>query len=417
MTRPGELFNLQLFMLRNLVFFAAIIAMNYTLLRPSPVDYLIVASLALSIFIRHRIHPALLLLFVLLAMWTFAFYTASIPHLGEGDVGAEVFKKTFVVVLALTSGYVGSSWGEGHYHRFFSIYVASCVIAACLGIAGFLLQIDELIWDGRSKGFFDDPNMYGSFLIPGALACIYFVHKTQTSRTLYVLAGTIITLGIGFSFSRAATTAFLIVSIAYLSILYRRRIWKLAAAAVGVLVVLIIMFAAAFSVVENFSDKFLERATVAKEYDRGREGRYARYIRSLPMIVENPVGLGIVQQEKIFAEPIHNIFLSSFLNYGWLGGVAWLLVFFGSVWISVSNFHSTGSPMVALLMASFLGPVLCAILHEGEHWRHLWLFLGLLWGFNPQNFPRTLVVGPSRNRTFGRTAAPRLVPIRRHHAP
>jgi hypothetical protein len=29
----------------------------------------------------------------------------------------------------------------------------------------------------------------------------------------------------------------------------------------------------------------------------------------------------------------------------------------------------------------------CAILQQVEHWRHLWLFLGLLWGFNIRNFP------------------------------
>jgi hypothetical protein len=26
------------------------------------------------------------------------------------------------------------------------------------------------------------------------------------------------------------------------------------------------------------------------------------------------------------------------------------------------------------------------ILQQVEHWRHLWMFLGLLWGFNIRNF-------------------------------
>jgi hypothetical protein len=410
MAGPGELFQLQLFMLRNLVFFAAVLAMNYTLSRPSPVDFLFVASFALSLFIRHRMHAAVLILFILLGLWAFSFYAASIPYLGQGEVGDELFKKTFVVALAIISAYVGSSWGERQYHRFFSFYVASCVVAASLGIIGFVLQIDELLWDDRARGFIDDPNMYGSFLIPGALASIYFFHS-GSHRIFYASAGGVITLGILFSFSRAATAALLFVSFMYIVILYRKRILRLTAAAVAAAIVMAALFTAAFALIENFSDKFLERATFAADYDRGREGRYARYARSLHMILENPTGLGINQQDEIFAEPIHNIFLSSFLNYGWLAGVAWLLTFIGSLWLAKENFHSTGSPIVGLLTVSFLGPVLCANLHEGEHWRHLWLFLGLLWGLNPRNFPRRAGIAVRADGDFGRQAPTRLVTV------
>ena len=41
-----------------------------------------------------------------------------------------------------------------------------------------------------------------------------------------------------------------------------------------------------------------------------------------------------------------------------------------------------------MLLVSFLAPVMCAALHEGEHWRHLWLMIGLLWGFNGPDYRR-----------------------------
>ncbi|MVS97933.1 hypothetical protein [Devosia marina] len=35
-----------------------------------------------------------------------------------------------------------------------------------------------------------------------------------------------------------------------------------------------------------------------------------------------------------------------------------------------------------VLLASLVGIVMYATLHEGEHWRHMWLFYGLVWGVN-----------------------------------
>jgi hypothetical protein len=106
------------------------------------------------------------------------------------------------------------------------------------------------------------------------------------------------------------------------------------------------------------------------------------------MIIDNPIGIGIIQQEKIFEEPIHNSVLSSFLNYGWSGGFTWLTLFFASLGLAVSNYLITRSPIAVLLLFGYLSCILGTFLHEGEHWRHLWLWMGLLWGFNSWNFGR-----------------------------
>ncbi len=198
-------------------------------------------------------------------------------------------------------------------------------------------------------------------------------------------------LGVLFSFSRAATVGLSACLLLYVAFLNRGNILRLIAYVFGFIMIGAIIFGSAFIIAPNFSSKFFERATVAKSYDLGREGRYARYARSIPMILDNPVGIGIVQQEKIFTEPIHNSFLSSFLNYGWAGGIAWLTIFLGSIGLSIWNYLTTRSPIAILLLFGFLSPVLCTLLHEGEHWRHLWLWMGLLWGFNTWNFPAPIV--------------------------
>ncbi len=163
--------------------------------------------------------------------------------------------------------------------------------------------------------------------------------------------------------------------------------------------------------VDGFADKLADRLTLAKDYDSGHGGRYNRYLLAWPMILENPLGIGILEIYRYFPEPIHNIVLSSFLNYGWIGGCAWLLLMVLSVRLAIRNWQQSHDPLAVLSALCALSVVLCALLHQGEHWRHLWLFLGLFWGFVPQHFaaatPAPEVAEPARTPT-PQPAAPRM---------
>jgi len=55
-------------------------------------------------------------------------------------------------------------------------------------------------------------------------------------------------------------------------------------------------------------------------------------------------------------------------------------------WVAVSWY-------LAVTMV-FFAIVMCASLHEGEHWRHMWLFYGLVWGFNAAKFGAASLVRP-----------------------
>ena len=88
----------------------------------------------------------------------------------------------------------------------------------------------------------------------------------------------------------------------------------------------------------------MSRLTLAEPYDLGRMGRYARYVLAIPLILEHPFGLGMLQIDKIFPEPIHNIFISSFVNYGWLAGVAWIMLTILSVKVDVSELRRDQEP-------------------------------------------------------------------------
>jgi hypothetical protein len=278
------------------------------------------------------------------------------------------------------------------------------VIAAVLGIVGFAIQTELLTWDQRAKGLFDDPNMYGVFLVPAILFCIYMIYYRIGRRWLISFALLVLAIGELLSFSRAAQVACLICLIGYLIFLNRLCIERLLPVILAVIGGALVLFAIIYFVSEDFAEKFLQRFTVAEPYDLGKEGRYGRYLLVLPMILDHPTGLGLLQLDKIFPEPIHNIWLSSFVNYGWNGGITWITLFVSSIVVSVQNYRRTRNPLAILLMFSLLAFILCATLHQAEHWRHMWLFFGLLWGFNADYLSRenrvvsrrVYVTGPPR---------------------
>jgi hypothetical protein len=136
----------------------------------------------------------------------------------------------------------------------------------------------------------------------------------------------------------------------------------------------------------DFAAKLSQRSTLSMEYDRGQGGRYNRYFLSLSFILDNPLGMGLFEIDKYFPEPIHNFWLSSFMNYGWLAGAAWTALIALSFRITYVNYRQSESPLCILFFMSFMSIFSCALLHQAERWRFFWMFAGLLWGLNVRNF-------------------------------
>ena len=383
--------RLAVFTTRNFIFLIAVLAMNYTLMRPSPVDLLYIMSFLMTLFhitisARQEVTRRAVTLALLLGAWAVSYIVASLPHLGEPNVIFELVAKTFAISIGLIGAFVSMSWSRRNFETFIKVYIVSCVIASILGTIGFVLQNDALTWDGRARGLIDDPNMYGSFLIPAVMFCAYFLFRPGRSTLLLLGALAIILLGIVLSFSRIAQVATLFCLTSYFVFQNRRRPERLLLLVGGFLAVGIILVAVVSFAPSEFSEKFLDRLTFAKSYDVGETGRYTRYMLVLPMILQNPIGVGVLQLEEVFPEPIHNIWLSSFVNYGWLAGFTWIVLGVGSVVVSGGNYRRTEDDIVIVLLMSLIGIIMCSSLHEGEHWRHLWLMFGMVWGFCAVNF-------------------------------
>ena len=117
-------------------------------------------------------------------------------------------------------------------------------------------------------------------------------------------------------------------------IFFRRNLLKASIAAVAILVLLAVACAILYLVDNSFAEMIVGRFSLAEPYDLGHFGRYNRYILAIPIILDNPFGIGIFQETNYFPEPNHNVWISSFLDYGWIAGFAWTLLH--------DSLHSTG---------------------------------------------------------------------------
>lgn len=403
MRAPGVTINV--YSVRNFLFLCAIVLMNYTMSRPSPVDVVFLCALAASFMLNQRLSLNFFVYFFIISTWALSFWIASVNLMDTERVMFELIAKSFAVVISLIACYVALSWNEANYHRFFKVYIFSACIAAVLGVAGFVTNNELFTWDGRSKGLFDDPNMYGGFLIPAILGTLYLLFNGGR-RLLCLGVLLLLLIGILFAFSRAAIGSLTITGALFLVFTFRRNLVKAGLYAFVIGCVLVLMGVLAIALVDNFADKLFERLTVAKEYDSGHFGRYNRYLLSIPFILDHPLGMGIGEIDKYFPEPIHNIFISSFLNYGWIAGSAWLLLIALSVRHAWVNYRETQHPLAVLLLCCSFSQVLCAVLHQCEQWRSLWLFMGLHWGFTIRNFvPASVPARPAVLRPAHMAAA------------
>jgi O-antigen ligase len=397
----------------NLAYLSAVLAINFTLTRPSPVDIMFVTALVLSLVSRQMITRNIFIFVTLILTWLGSLYVSSIALISNPEVTYYMVKISFAVSIGLCSSLVAAHWNELDLDRFLKTYIASNCIAAMLGVTGFLLGIEELMWDGRAKGFLDDPNMYGAFLLPGILASMYYL-AAGGRRLLYGAALALLSLGLLMSFSRAAIVAALLWGGAYYLFLNRRNLPRAAGyAALGILA-LALLVAASTILIDGMADKLADRSTVAKPYDLGHDGRYGRYALSIGYILENPFGLGLLTWDMSYDEPIHNILLSSFMNYGWVAGLAFVLLLVFTVAISLSNYRATQNPAGLVVSVAWLAIVSCAFLHEAERWRHLWLFTGLVWGLNARHLVATQ--RPATKRRVGRRGEPQSAAIPQRRA-
>lgn len=271
-------------------------------------------------------------------------------------------------------------------------YVVGCLIACAAAFAGYFDLIPgtrELFTNyDRARGTFKDPNVFGAALAPGLVLAVWMTLRDKASRL--PLAGAIaavLALGLLLSFSRGAwfSAAVSTITLVWIALIrsrrqsdFRRLLLVSAAGTAAFAGVL----AAALQVdaVRNLME---QRANLDQSYDAGPEGRFGGQEKAKKLILESPFGIGTHTFRDIYHhEEPHNVYMSMFLNAGWIGGLVYIISVLTTLFLGLRGaLLSTAlqGPFV-IASAAFTGLVLEGLIIDSDHWRHFFIFMGLIWG-------------------------------------
>jgi hypothetical protein len=283
-----------------------------------------------------------------------------------------------------------------HASLLFSGLVAGAFVAATAGIVGYVEAVPgafELFTKfGRAAGTFKDPNVFGPFLIP---AILYLVHRTMdhgprsTALSLALLG--VLCLAMLLCFSRGAWFNMMVSFgvYVYLSLVcaFSNRSRSRLVLFSMLVPALTLLASALLLQVDSLAALFDERSHLANSYDVGPDGRFGGHLKAMGLILLHPLGIGALEFAGSYHhEDVHNVYLSMFLNAGWLGGVMYLAVVGLTLTLGARRalMRFPGHGLFIIAYASFFGNVLEGWIVDTDHWRHFYLLLAILWGLMPE---------------------------------
>jgi len=362
----------------------------FVLVEPAPTDLLFVLSLLCFVGSGLRLTAAMVPLILFLLLY----------NLGGliGLVGFQADAKAGMFIV--TSLYMGAM------AMFVAFYVAYDplrrfeIIRAGLYVSAFLASVFALMdyfavgsvphmMPGRATGLFKDPNVFSTFIIFPAILMLQSLLIGNSKRPITLTLMFLVVAGALFlSFSRGAWMNFLAAA-ALMALLtfalnpqghLRSRILIIGIAAVIVGFIGI----SALMANEHVRAMFAERFSLVQSYDTGETGRFGNQMRSIPLLFSSPFGLGPLQFRNHFGLEPHNTFLNAFASYGWLGGMAYLLLVVSTIAIGIrATFtRSVLQPHVIGVLCPMVAVIIQGVQIDTDHWRHFYWMLGVLWGLS-----------------------------------
>ena len=393
------------------VFAAFIFFGMLSLIEPSPYDFLALLAIPLWFVGGFRVHKSLIPILALWAVFEVAGFLSLMPYWDEHDARLYQLQSLYLFVTTVFFTIFFSERSERRARICLDAFTAGALVSAVAGLIGYLdiagLASVFTMEEGRVSATFKDPNVFGSYMV---LAACYLLQRALLGqrRTVLSLAGLfVILIGVFVSFSRgswgACLGACLITTLtAFLTaetIALRRRVVRMIAVA-GVLGALAL---GGLLSVPSVRAVFTQRAAVAQDYDEGVTGRFGNQVRSLPMLVERPLGFGPLRFRLTFGLEPHNSYVGGFANDGWLGGFTWIAIVLVSLFVGVRQMFA---PSPYRRLAQVYVPTMAVLLVQGlqidvDHWRQLFLCFGAVWGMEAARLrraaaPATAVEGLAR---------------------
>lgn len=380
-------------------------------IEPAPIDLLTVCLFVLlplvGLFSYHERIGAPFA--VMLAISGFEFLAANFAFDPDAAVKHNAVSLYLYGATFLFAGFIVKR-PAAHAKLILNAYLVSAVLAAVLGIAGYLNLYDgayeTLTRHDRATGTFKDPNVFGPFLVPALLTALH-MWLTQPLRRGFIplVLAAVLSAGLLLSFSRGAwaTAAIATAIYVYFYLLAAKRNTerlKLAGLVVTVSMIMTLVIAAALQS-DAVSSLIEQRATLTQPYDEGPEGRFGGQQKAFEQILQNPFGRGGLQfAPYIHHEEPHNVYLTMFLSSGWTGGLLYIAL---CASLLIGGFRHALMPtrtrgLFVIAYASLAATILLGVIIDSDHWRHFWLLTAIVLG---------LMAGDRRRLRAGRIVADR----------
>jgi O-antigen ligase len=357
--------------------------LGIVIVEPAPADGVFGVLLAIAIVSR-RFRLTAVPMPIIVAIGAFVVLNLlSAVQVADMDRAASFFIITlFVAAVGLwLPSYLNT---RGKARLILRAYLVAAVSSAVLGVLALFAPIpgtDILAEGGRAKALFQDPNVFGPFLIPALLFVIEEILNPRLLRSglpTKAVAATILALGVLFCYSRGAwlnlALALLVMGI-IISIRRggaRRALALVAIAATAGAVV-------AGTVIATGSGDFLAERARPQTYDQDRFGGQRA---SLETARTYPFGAGPGQFESLASISAHSTYARVLGEQGFPGLVA-LGAMLGLTLIFALRNALAGRGTFGIGSAALLG-AWCGLLANSFfidtlHWRHLWIVAALIW--------------------------------------
>ena len=357
--------------------------LGVVVIEPAPADGVFVVLMAIAIVSRRfRLRAVPLPVIVTLGLFA-TLNLLSAVQVADPEGAASFFVVTlFVAALGLwLPNYVVT---RGRARLVVRAYLVAAVTSAVVGVLGLFAPVpaaEVLAEGGRARGLFQDPNVFGPFLIPALLIVVEEIVQPRLLSARLVtkaVVAAILALGVFFSYSRGAwlnLALALLVMAASLAVRRgggRRAFGLLAVAGVAAAVVV-------GSVAVTGSGEFLAERAQPQAYD---QERFAGQRAGIESAWQYPFGAGPGQFESIAQISAHSTYARVLGEQGFPGLAALLVLFLFTLGAAARNAklgrgtYGIGS---SALLGAWCGLLANSFVIDTLHWRHLWIVAALVW--------------------------------------
>jgi O-antigen ligase len=362
------------------------------LFEPSPYEFAFILVLPVAFLAGMGIYRSTLgLLAIAVGFTPFALIGA---FQVRSEPVSDALQFVLVTVFLLITAYFVANYVAGATERrmrlVMNAYTVAAVLCAMIGTLAYLGLIpsaETFLRYGRAKSTFNDPNVFGPFLI---LPAMYALQRILLGRGWQVIFAAAVFMalfvGVFVSFSRAAWGHFAFSSVIVLALCFWLEAWAHDKVRIIIMSILGIgMLAVALAgllSIPSVNALFETRAS-GQEYDSGESGRFGRQGFAFDLALTHPwgIGPGEFHTMRVSEEP-HNVYVQVLHAYGWGGGALYYLLVLLTLWRGIASLRHP-SPyrlMMIPLIATYSMVVGESAIIDSDHWRHYYLLIGLIWG-------------------------------------